>query len=70
MDYKIKATITIALETTLNDEEIPTKSTIEFLLSEDLQDVGYDIESVKCMEIKIKPLSSGFTGRGQKLDWA
>ena len=53
-EYKLKAVVKINIETTLTDAETPTEETIKFLLSEDLQDLGYDLESIEVTDFTIE----------------
>jgi len=51
--YKIKSTLIISIETDLEDEEVPCDETIEFLIADDLQDLGYDINHTKAIDFEI-----------------
>lgn len=54
MKYKVKSTIIISLETDLEDEEKPCDETIEFLVADDLQELGYDINYTKVTKIEVE----------------
>ena len=56
--YKIKAKLVIDLETDLEDEERPTEETVKFLIDEDLQDLGYDINQIKVKKIDIEEINN------------
>lgn len=54
--YKIKSIIIIDIETDLEDAETPSSETIKFLIEEDLQDLGYDINDTKVTDFKLEEM--------------
>lgn len=55
--YKIKSTLIITIETDLEDEEVPCGETIEFLIADDLQDLGYDVNFTKATKFEIEEIN-------------
>jgi len=41
MEYILKSTLQIEIETKLKDEQKPSKETVEFLVQQDLIELGY-----------------------------
>lgn len=56
--YKLKSTILISIETDLEDAETPTSETIRFLIEEDLQDLGYDINYSKVEDFEMEEMDN------------
>lgn len=56
--YKLKSTILISIETDLEDAETPTGETIRFLIEEDLQDLGYDINYSKVEDFEMEEMDN------------
>lgn len=56
--YKLKSTILISIETDLEDAETPTGETIIFLIEEDLQDLGYDINYSKVEDFEMEEMDN------------
>lgn len=54
--YKIRARLVIDIETDLEDTETPNSETMEFLVADDLQDLGYDINYTKVTGIEVKEI--------------
>jgi hypothetical protein len=50
MKYVLKATLQIEIETELNDEVEPSQETMEFLVQQDLKDLGYGCDEIKTVK--------------------
>jgi hypothetical protein len=52
MKYILKSTLQIEIETELNDEVEPSQETMEFLVQQDLKDLGYVCDEIKTMKFE------------------
>lgn len=52
--YDINSILLVRLEMELRDSEKPNESTLEYIIKEDLQKAGYDINYVTAIETKIE----------------
>lgn len=53
MGYMIKATLQLEIESELQDEIEPTQQTIEFLVQQDLLDLGYTCDEIKTIKFEL-----------------
>lgn len=52
MSYHLKATLQITVETYLDDADEPTEKTLEFLIQQDLLDMGYGCDEIKTLKFE------------------
>lgn len=53
MKYVLKATLQLEVETELNDEIEPNQETMEFLVQQDLKDLGYGCDAIKTVKFEL-----------------
>lgn len=53
MVYILKSTLQIEVETEINDEQEPSQDTMEFLVQQDLNDLGYVCDEIKTLKFEL-----------------
>lgn len=56
MKYILKSTLQIEVETELDDEQEPSQETMEFLVQQDLLELGYTCDEIKTVKFELVEL--------------
>lgn len=56
MKYILKSTLQIEIETEVDDTQEPSKETMEFLVQQDLLDLGYTCDEIKTINFKLEKI--------------
>lgn len=55
MKHRLKSVLQVEVETVLDDEATPTAQTMEFLVQQDLLELGYVCDEVKTLSFELHP---------------
>jgi hypothetical protein len=53
MKYFFKAALQVEVETEVDDEQEPSASTVEFLVQQDLLELGYTCDEIKTLKFEL-----------------